>query len=172
VSTATAPITVENLNSDLSLSSDTGLIAVKNVANAYLHVRGVAAPIALTNINDSHVEVTSSNGTVQLENVSGPRVTVGTTGGDISYHGDCSGGGVYSLTTHSGSIEAALPQNASVDLAARSVTGAVENDFPLQQKPHLTFVPSPGRSLIGTSNSGSSSMELQSFSGRIRVKKQ
>lgn len=172
VSTATAPITVENLNSDLSLSSDTGRITVKNVANAYIHVRGVAAPITLTNVNDAHVEVTSSNGTVQLENVSGPRVTVGTTGGDISYHGDCSGGGVYSLTNHSGSIEAALPQNASVDLTARSVTGAVENDFPLQQKPHLTFVPSPGRSLVGTSNSGSSSMELQSFSGRIRVKKQ
>jgi hypothetical protein len=59
-----------------------------------------------------------------------------------------------------------------VDLSARSTTGAVENDFPLQEKSHNSFVPKQGRSFAGTSNSGSSSVELQSFSGKIRVKKQ
>jgi len=172
VSTATAPITIENLNANLSLSSDMGKITVKNAANAHIHVRSVAAPVALTNVTASYVEITSSSGAVQLEDVFGPKVTAGTTGGDITYRGDCSGGGVYSLTTHSGTIDVTLPQNASVDLTARSVTGYVENDFPFQQKSHPTFVPSPGRSLVGTSNSGSSSVELQSFSGRIRVKKQ
>jgi DUF4097 and DUF4098 domain-containing protein YvlB len=172
VSTAAAPITVENLNSDLSLSSDMGRIAVKNAANTYIHVRSVAAPVVLTNITGGNVEVTSSSGAVQLENVSGPKVKIGTTSGDISYRGDCSGGGAYSMITHSGAIDVTLPENASVDLTARSVTGSAENDFPLQQKSHTTFVPSPGRSLVGTSNSGSSSVELQSFSGRIRVKKQ
>jgi hypothetical protein len=172
VSTATAPITVENLNSDLALSSDTGRITVKNAANVRVRARSIAAPVALTSITDGYVDVTSSSGAVQLENVSGPKVTIGTTSGDVSYRGDCSGGGVYNITTHSGAIEVTLPPNASIDLTARSLTGTVENDFPLQQKPHLTFVPSPGRSLVGTSNSGSSSMELQSFNGRIRVKKQ
>jgi hypothetical protein len=42
----------------------------------------------------------------------------------------------------------------------------------LQQKSHNSFVPMQGRSFAGTSNSGSSSVELQSFSGKIRVKKQ
>ena len=172
VSTASAPITVENLNSDLTLSSDTGKITIKNVANAHIHVRSIAAPVALTGVSNGHVDVTSNGGRVQLENVAGPRVAIGTTSGDIEYRGDCSGGGFYNLTTHSGAIDVTLPQNASVDLTARSLTGTVENDFPLQQKLHSTFVPSTGRSLVGTSNSGSSSMELQSFNGRIRVKKQ
>lgn len=172
VSTATAPITVENLNSDLSLSSDTGRIAIRNVANAHIRARGIAAPIVLTDVTNGYVDVTSNSGLVQLENVSGPRVAIGSTSGDVSYRGDCSGGGIYNITTHSGAIDVALPQNTSVDLAARSLTGSVENDFPLQQKLHSTFVPSTGRSLVGTSNSGSSSMELQSFNGRIRVKKQ
>ena len=172
VSTATAPITVENLNSDLSLSSDTGRITVKNLANAHLRVRGIAAPVSLTDINNGYVDVTANSGAVQLENVSGPKISVGATSGDITYRGDCSGGGIYNMTTHSGAIDVTLPQNASIDLTARSLTGAVENDFPLQQKLHSTFVPSTGRSLVGTSNSGASSMELQSFNGRIRVKKQ
>ena len=118
----------------------------------------------------SRVDIQSTGGTVQLKNVNGQRVAVGTTSGNIDYQGDCSGGGNYILTTHSGAIDVTLPATASVDLSARSTTGAVENDFPLQQKPHTSFVPQQGRSFAGTSNSGSSSVELQSFSGKIRVK--
>jgi DUF4097 and DUF4098 domain-containing protein YvlB len=116
--------------------------------------------------------VTANSGTVQLENVTGPKVNVGTTSGNITYKGDCSGVGDYVLITHSGNIDLTLPQTASVDLSARSVKGSVENDFPLQKKSHTTFVPRAGSSFAGTSNSGSSSVELQSFSGKIRVKKQ
>jgi DUF4097 and DUF4098 domain-containing protein YvlB len=97
---------------------------------------------------------------------------VGTAGGGITWNGDFAGGGSYVLTTHSGEIDVTLPATASVDLTARSVTGSVENDFPLQNKSHMTFVPTQGRSFAGTSNSGSSSVELESFSGKIRVKKQ
>src|SRR5438132_4488527 len=82
VSTASAPITVENLNSDLTLSSDTGKITIKNVANAHIHVRSIAAPVALTGVSNGHVDVTSNGGPVQLENVAGPRVAIGTTSGD------------------------------------------------------------------------------------------
>jgi len=171
ISTATAPVSVDGVGGDLSLSSDTGQMTVKNATNAHLQVRGVAAPVILSNVT-GHVQVTSSGGAVQLTNVSGPQVTIGTTSGNISYQGDFSGGGSYSFSTHSGAIDVVLPATASVDLTARSVKGSVENDFPLQIKPHMTFVPSEGRSFAGTSNSGSSSVELQSFSGRIRVKKQ
>jgi hypothetical protein len=76
------------------------------------------------------------------------------------------------MTTHSGAIDLLLPAAASVDLTARSTRGSVENEFPLQEKAHHSFVPQQGRSFAGTSNSGSSSVELQSFSGKIRVKKQ
>jgi DUF4097 and DUF4098 domain-containing protein YvlB len=171
ITTATAPITVENVSGDLSLSSDTGTMTVKNAANSHLQVRGVAAPVVLSNVT-GHVQVTSSGGPVQFTDVSGPKVNIGTISGNISFHGDFSGGGFYVFTTHSGAIDVVLPATASVDLTARSVKGSVENDYPLQTKTHLPFIPSEGRSFAGTSNSGSSSVELQSFSGRIRVKKQ
>jgi hypothetical protein len=59
-----------------------------------------------------------------------------------------------------------------VDLTARSITGSVENDFPLQAKRHPSFAITQGRSFAGTSNSGASSVQLRSMSGKIRVKKQ
>jgi DUF4097 and DUF4098 domain-containing protein YvlB len=172
VNTSTAPITVDGLRGELSLSSDTGHVTVHNVAHSLLRVRGVAAPVSLSNITGGHVDVATISGAVQMTDVTGPKVTVATTSGNIEYHGDCSGVGDYLMTTHSGNIELTLPPTASVDLMARSVSGQVENDFPLQEKAHPSFVPRAGSSFAGTSNSGSSSVELQSFSGRIRVKKQ
>ena len=171
INAATAPITVENVSGDLTLASDTGQITIRNVTNSHVLVKGIAAPIGLTNVTGGFVDITSSSGAVQLANVSGNKVTVNTASGNISYQGDCSGGD-YVMITHNGAIDVSLPQTASVDLTARSVAGSVENDFPLQAKAHTSFVPDAGRSFAGTSNSGSSSVELQSFSGRIRVKKQ
>ena len=172
VATASAPITTDSLSGDIGLSSETGQISVTNTAKSHLRVRSMTAAVNLNNVTASIVDIQSSGGAVQLKNVTGQRITVGTTSGDITYQGDCSGGGDYLLTTHTGAIDMTLPATASVDLTARSTSGAVENAFPLQEKSHNTFVPQQGRSFAGTSNSGSSSVELQSFSGKIRVKKQ
>lgn len=172
VNTATAPITANGISGDLTLSSDTGQITLKDITRSHVHVRSVMAPVNLDNISLGHVEVTSSGGAVKLVDVSGPKVNIATGSGDISYQGDCSGVGDYLMTTHSGNIDMRLPQTASVDLNARSVSGRVENDFPLKASKHPMFVPKAGSSFAGTSNSGSSSVELRSFSGRIRVTKQ
>jgi DUF4097 and DUF4098 domain-containing protein YvlB len=172
VSTATAPITADNLTGEISLSSDTGQVTVHNISKSHVTIRSVTAPVNLNDVTGGHVDIESSGGAVNLTNVSGHRVNVSTTSGNITYHGDCSGGGDYVLATHSGTINVILPETASVDLTARSNIGSVENDFPLKEKTHNSFVPKAGRSFAGTSNSGSSSVELRSFSGRIRVKKQ
>jgi DUF4097 and DUF4098 domain-containing protein YvlB len=172
VSTTSAPIAAEGLSGDLGLSSETGQITVSNALKSHLRVRSMTAAITLKDVTLSRVDIQSAGGAVQLTNVTGQRIAVGTTSGNIEYRGDCSGGGDYLFTTHSGAIDVTLPPTASVDLSARSTTGTVENAFPLQEKHHNSFVPQQGRSFAGTSNSGSSSVELQSFSGKIRVKKQ
>ena len=172
VSTTSAPITVDGLSGDIGLSSETGQITVRNVNKSHLRVRSMNAGVNFNSVTLSRVDIQSAGGAVVLGRVTGQRVSVGTTSGNIEYRGDCSGGGDYILTTHSGAIDVTLPPTASVDLSARSTSGKVENDFPLQEKSHNSFVPQQGRSFAGTSNSGSSSVELQSFSGRIRVKKQ
>ena len=172
VNTATAPINANGISGDLTLSSDTGEITLKDIARSHVHVRSVTAPVNLDNVSLGHVEVTSSGGAVKMVDVTGPKVNVATGSGNITYQGDCSGVGDYLMTTHSGNIDMRLPKTASIDLNARSVSGRVENDFPLKASKHPMFVPKAGSSFAGTSNSGSSSVELRSFSGRIRVTKQ
>jgi DUF4097 and DUF4098 domain-containing protein YvlB len=172
VATSTAPITAEGLSGDIALESDTGQITVSNIARSHLHVHSVAGAVQLSNVNLGSVDVSTTGGAVRLTGVNGPKVKIASGSGNITYEGDCSGAGDYVLMTHSGNIDVTLPQTASVDLTARSASGGVENDFPLQAKKHSSFVPKAGSSFAGTSNSGSSSVELRSFSGKIRVKKQ
>jgi DUF4097 and DUF4098 domain-containing protein YvlB len=173
VSTTAAPITADSLSGEIDLSSETGQITVRNMAKSHVRVRSMTGHVSLNNVTLSRVDIQSTSGNVQLNNVSGSRVAAGTGSGAIDYRGDCSGGGDYILTTHSGNIDMILPATASVDLTARSTNGSVENaDFPLREKAHNSFTPTQGRSFAGTSNSGASSVELQSFSGKIRVKKQ
>jgi len=165
------PITAEKMRGDVTLEGDAAQVEVRDVSNVHVHVRTISGPVSLSNITNGHVEITSLSGPVQLDAVSGPKVSVNTAKGSIRYNGDFGGGGDYMLVNHSGNIDVTLPASASVDLSARSITGSVENDFPLQQKSHPSFVPDSGRSFAGTSNAGGSFVQLRSFSGKIRVKK-
>lgn len=166
------PISIEKLHGDINADGDLANIEVRDVGNGHVHLRTLKGTVTLTNVTDGHVEISSVSGPVTLKNVSGPNVEVNTTNGVITYVGMFSDNGDYEFTTHSGDINVALPANASVDVAARSVTGKVENDFPFRPKQHVPFPVTAGRAFAGTSNSGASSVQLRSYSGTIRVKKQ
>ena len=174
VSGAGATIVADNMSGDLNLSSDTGQITVRNVYQSHIKVRSVAAAVSLSGINNSTVDITTTAGAVELINVYGPKAKVkaGTASGNITYKGDCAGGGEYSFATHSGAIDVFMPETASVDLTAHTDTGTLQTDFAFTKKEHTYLRDKSGSSFSGTSNSGLSSLELRTFSGKIRVKNQ
>ena len=161
----------EQLRGDLAMEGDSAQIEVRDVSHSHVHVRTLNGPITLTNIQYGHVEVTSVGGDITLNGVSGPYVEVTSTSGKIRYDGDFGIGGEYKMTSHTGDIDATIPAEASVDVMARSVRGDVQNDFPLSPKTHSSFIPVPGRSLVGTAGKAASSVLLRTFSGKIRLKK-
>ncbi len=169
------PIRVKGLRGgEIVVEGDSSPVEVHEVeaSGQHLHVRTVSGDITLGNISSAHMEIRSLSGNVSLDRVSGPKVQVTTTQGNIRYNGPFGSNGEYSLISHSGNIDVALPESASVDMMAESVEGSADNDFPLQRKARSSFLPHQGRSFSGTSHSGSSSVQLSSFSGKIRVKKQ
>jgi len=66
------------------------------------------------------------SGDVVMNSVNGPFVLVNSNSGKIHYDGEFGGGGEYSLTSHTGDIEALAPSYASIDVTARSEQGKVE----------------------------------------------
>jgi DUF4097 and DUF4098 domain-containing protein YvlB len=109
-------------------------VEIRDITGAHVHIKTLNGPVTLTNVQDGHVEVDSLSGEVTLNGVTGPLVQVISTSGGINYIGDFGDRGEYRLTSHSGNIEAMVPESTSADVSARSVRGEVHDDIPLQRR--------------------------------------
>ena len=163
----------EKLHGDVSLEGAAATVDVRDITSAHVHVKTLNGPVTLTNVQDGHVEVDSLSGNVTLRSVNGPLVQVVSTSGGISYIGDFGDHGDYRFTSHSGDIEAVVPDSTSADVTARSVRGEVHDDIPLQPKQHNYFVLKEGVALMGTTGRAavSSTVVLRSFNGKIHLRK-
>jgi DUF4097 and DUF4098 domain-containing protein YvlB len=163
----------EKLHGDVSLEGAGATVDVRDITSGHVHVKTLNGSVTLTNVQDGHVEVDSLSGNVTLRSVNGPLVQVVSTSGGIRYIGDFGDHGDYRFTSHSGDIEAVVPDSTSADVSARSVRGEVHDDIPLQPKQHTSFVIKEGVALFGTMGraAASSSVVLRSFNGKIHLRK-
>jgi DUF4097 and DUF4098 domain-containing protein YvlB len=171
---STGALHAEKLHGDMTFEGASASVDVRDVSNAHVHVRTVNGPVTLTNVQDGHIEVDSLSGDVILDRVDGPLVQVISTSGKINYTGDFGHSGEYRLTSHSGDIDASVPESTSADVSARSVKGEVHDDVPLQPKSHVPFPVAKGTSaFVGTMGKAavSSTVVLRSFSGKIHLRK-
>ncbi len=170
---STGPLYAEKLHGDLTLEGSGASVDVRDISGAHVHIKTLNGPVSLTNVQDGHVEVDSLSGQVTLNHVTGPLVQVISTSGPISYTGDFGGSGEYRLTSHSGDIEAVVPQTTSADVTATSVRGEVHDDIPLQPKQHTAITVRQGSAFVGTMGtpSVSSVVTLRTFSGKIHLRK-
>jgi len=170
---STGSLHAEKLHGDVSLEGPGATVDVRDVSDAHVHVKTMNGAVTLNNIQNGHVEVDSLSGEVTLTGVNGPLVQVVSTSGRINYIGDFGNSGEYRLTSHSGDIEATIPEWTSADVVAHSVRGEVHDDIPLQPKTHTWFPVDKGRAFAGTMGrvAVSSTVVLRTFSGKIHLRK-
>jgi DUF4097 and DUF4098 domain-containing protein YvlB len=163
----------EKLHGDVTLEGAGAIVELRDINEAHIHVKTLNGPVTLTNVRDGHVEVDSLSGNVTLNGVNGPLVQVISTSGGINYIGDFGDHGEYRLTSHSGDIDAIVPDTTSADVSARSVRGEVHDDIHLQPKQHTSFVLKEGSAFWGTMGRAavSSTVVLRSFNGKIHLRK-
>jgi DUF4097 and DUF4098 domain-containing protein YvlB len=169
----TGSLHAEKLHGDVTLEGAASTVDIRDITSAHVHVKTLNGPVTLTNVQDGHVEVDSLSGEVTLIRVTGPLVQVISTSGGINYTGDFGDSGEYRLTSHSGNIEATVPDSTSADVTASSVRGEVHDDIPLQPKTHTSFIVRQGSAFVGTMGRAavSSTVVLRSFSGKIHLRK-
>ena len=169
----TGPLRAEKLHGDVTLEGAAATVEIRDISGGHVHVKTLNGPVTLTNVQDGHVEIDSLSGAVTLNAVTGPLVQVISTTGSINYIGDFGDHGDYRLTSHSGNIDATVPDSTSADVSARSVRGEVHDDIPLQPKSHTSFVIKEGSAFWGTMGRAavSSTVVLRTFSGKIHLRK-
>jgi DUF4097 and DUF4098 domain-containing protein YvlB len=170
---STGSLRAEKLHGDVSMEGPGAEVNVRDVSDAHVHVKTMNGAVNLDNVQNGHVEVDSLSGEVTLRQVNGPLVQVVSTSGRINYIGDFGNSGEYRLSSHSGDIEATIPEWTSADVSARSVRGEVHDDIPLRPKTHTWFPMDKGRAFAGTMGrvAVSSTVVLRTFSGKIHLRK-
>jgi DUF4097 and DUF4098 domain-containing protein YvlB len=170
---STGTLRAEKLHGDVSLEGAGATVDIRDISNAHVHIKTMNGPVNLDNVQNGHVEIDSLSGDITMKGVNGPLVQVVSTSGRITYIGDFGNSGEYRLTSHSGDIEATIPEWTSADVSARSVRGEVHDDIPLQPKNHTWFTVDKGRAFAGTMGrvAVSSTVVLRSFSGKIHLRK-
>ena len=172
---STGTLHAEKLHGDVSLEGPGADVDVRDITDehVHVHVKTMNGAVNLDNIKNGYVEVDSLSGVVTLNGVNGSLVQVVSTSGRINYIGDFGNSGEYRLTSHSGDIEATIPEWTSADVSARSVRGEVLDDIPLQPKTHTYFPLDKGRAFAGTVGrvAMSSTVVLRTFSGKIHLRK-
>lgn len=165
----TGRIHAEKLQGDLTVAGNNGPIEVTDCADGHVHVRTLNGTVTLSNVH-GHIEIMSVGGDVVMRGVTGTLVAVNSNSGKIEYDGDFGEEGDYAFTSHTGNIDAVAPAYASIDVLARSTNGIVQSDFSLEPK-HAPFIIRGANAISGSINKAASSVNLFSFSGKIRLKK-
>lgn len=152
------------------VESADGRITAMDVAS-HLTARSLGGDIELMRPT-GRTEAYTITGNIRLLDPESKNVRANTNSGKITYRGDFVPTGEYVLSTYSGEIEVLCPLSASFELNAKTVKGKLENTFSLTPKRHALSPFSSVNSLLGTHNTGSATVELTSFSGRIRIRPQ
>lgn len=162
VNTVEGNISVKGGAGTLELATVNGKITVEG-ATARLNVRAVSEDIELTNVQ-GEIQAETVSGDVTLTRIDGRRVEAQTVSGDVRFDGALRPDGRYSLLTHSGDVIVAIPENASILIQTAVANGDVSASFDLPASER-----SSRRRQQFRLGSGSATLELETFSGDIRL---
>lgn len=157
-----------SIDGDVSLENSSGRVRLESFGGS------VAAINVSKSAEGDFFRAKSISNDVALENVSHSRVEVTTISGEITMRGMLARAGVYDLRTTSGDITLTMPVDSSFKLTAKvSASGEIVTDFPLKYTGGISTSTSlsSGR-MIGIYGTGDATINLISFSGTLRLRKQ
>ncbi len=167
----------------LNVESVSGKLRLDSGAKA-LEIDSVSGDIDLTAKSDkAHVETVSGNirarglgGEVRLETVSGDidadnsgyrLLDAGSVSGGINLRGAPTADASVAVKTMSGDVHLRLPESVPARLRAKTFSGDIRSDFGKVVEPDH----GPGANLDATLGSGTTQVQLETFSGDIEVRK-
>lgn len=152
-------VTLEDASGRARLSSLAGVIEVKGLR-----------PLG----GSDFLKIKTASGDILLDRIGPARVEANTISGELRLVGPIVRGGTYDFTTTNGDVTILAPADSSFNLNAKvSEGGEISTDFELKYKGSAsTFSQLQTGRLQGTHGSGDATINLVSFSGTLRLRKQ
>jgi hypothetical protein len=153
---------------DVSLEDSSGRVRLESFGGS------VEATNVGKNSEGDFFKARSISNDVWLDNVSHSRVEISTISGEVMMRGPLARAGRYDLRTTSGDITLTLPVDSSFQLIAKvSEGGEIVTEFPLKYTGGVSPAgPVSSGRMIGTHGKGDTTINLVSFSGTLRLRRQ
>jgi hypothetical protein len=173
-------IVIDGAGGEVTASTAQGSIEISRAgrvraesANGSVQVSDARGPVTARTANGS-VRIDGADGDVLAETVNGPvtltrirsaSVEASSMNGQVSYTGSILDGGRYHFSTHNGAVRMAVPEQANATVSIYTHSGRFDAGFPIT----LTFGGGRTNRSEFVLGSGSARIELESFSGDIRL---
>ena len=173
-----ADVYVENVRGDILVKDATGTVAARTIEGLII-VEGGRGKLNLSAVNEGiritgaggEIVADTTNGDITLTAVESPRVEVSTVNGDVTYDGTLLDRGTYRFTSHNGDMTMTLPENVNATFGVRSYEGGdFRSALPLKGPPKENV--RQGRRNSYTIGTGSAQVEIETFGGDIRLRRQ
>jgi hypothetical protein len=165
-------VRAQTVQGDVTVRGGGGIVSVETVngnalienANGEIRAHSVAGEVRLRNVEGS-VDAQTVSGQVVLENVRSSNVRASAVNGHVFYDGQLNPNGRYSFSTHSGPVTVGVQEPVNVHLRVAMLSGTFSSSIPALAALQLGR---GGRESVTVGN-GRAMLEVESFSGNIRV---
>lgn len=168
-------IAVNTVSGKARVNARTPSIKVDSVSGG-IELAGYAERADLQTVS-GEILAPSLGGNVTLQTISGriqaaggpwQKLTLSTVSGDVQLTGGLAADGSLSVDSMSGDVQLLLPSNTSASLHASSFSGDLRSDFGTPRQPEH----GPGSSLDARLGAGRGKINVETFSGDLRIRKQ
>jgi hypothetical protein len=171
-----ADVSAENVRGDIVIKGVTGAVTARSIEGEVI-VEGARGRIAASSVNEGvrvadasgEITVETTNGGIALSGVESASLEAATVNGDITFDGRTTDRGRYRFTSHNGDIVMSLPETANATITVRSYQGDFRSSLALKGPPVAEV--RGGRRVSYTLGTGSAEVEVETFSGDIRVRR-
>ncbi len=160
-------VTFEGWCSELEAESVSGSVQIEGGAPE-MDLGSISGSVRLDG-REGELDVETVSGAIEVEMDKLLGLSAGSVSGSIDIAADLDKRGNYNCDVVSGSISFAVPGNVSAEFEVSTFNGNIDNEF--GQKARKTSKYAPGKELEFTNGDGEASVELNSFSGNVRIRK-
>jgi DUF4097 and DUF4098 domain-containing protein YvlB len=163
ITTVSGDVTVNGCTGGCAIKTVSGDVRLKGLDGGVV-VEGVSGDVTGSGLRGPSLEIKSVSGDLSLEGVAAREVQLSTHSGEVRAAAAFPTDAVVRVSSFSGDISLALPRDAGFTLSAKSRSGSVGSDIPLQVSEQEED------NLQGRAGSGGADITLSTFSGDARLR--
>lgn len=160
----TEDVTVSNVRGRAVVNAISGNVIMSGIAEG-LKATAVSGSVKISD-SKGRIEANTTSDDIILTNLDSDEIVAKTTSGIVQFTGKLHQDGHYEFESFSGEVVLVLPPESNFTLSAKTHSGSVNTEFPLQLTRTIG-----GSLMTGTVGKGGADVRASSFSGSVRIKK-